>query len=87
MPTNIKNSATEDDLTFVEWMSELGMNKRERLFHHLCQAYRDGRVLVLDRPTHQALFEATLDRTLREARRTARQEAKNLLYEYGFTPT
>jgi len=86
IPTNIRASVTEDDLTFVEWANELGMNTPVKLFHYLCAAYRDGRVMVLDRPTHQALFEATRERSLREARRVARQEAKNVLFEMGYSP-
>lgn len=74
-------------MTFVEWAAELGISKKDKLFHLLCQAYREGRVFILDRPTHQALFEATLDRTMREARRVARQEAKNVLFEMGYTPS
>ena len=86
MPMRINNSTTEDDVSFTEWTAELGMSHPSKLYHHLCQAYRDGRVLILDRPTQQALIEATRETTLREARRVARNEARNLLFEMGYTP-
>lgn len=86
MPMKMATTLPRDDLTFTEWAVDLGMSNPAKLIHHLCEAYREGRVCILDRPSYQALFQATLERTLRETRKVARQEARNLLFEMGFTP-
>lgn len=82
----MKYTTTEDDAIFTDWMLSLGMNTPQKLFAHLCRAWKEGRVLVLDHATQQALVSASMERTAQVARRAARQEARDVLFEMGFTP-
>lgn len=74
----------EDARTFDDMAAHFGVPNRRRLIHFLAQAFREGRLVVLDRVTKECLVSAAEERMLAKARKAAREMVLYVLWEEGY---
>jgi hypothetical protein len=80
----ISNCDARSIKVFDNWLLKRGFKGRKAGFYYLAVAMSENRLLIFDKLTKDILVGAAKDETLLEARMTARQEAKVVLYEEGF---